>query len=220
MSVFDATIKAPLNDKLEKLEKRFDADVVFFYGEIHAGLIRPFRDMIEDLKKNGPARGNLVIVLNTPGGSAETAEKLVDIIRFHYPDVAFVVPDIAMSAGTIFCMSGDRIYMDYSSSLGPIDPQVWNEQQWVPALGYLDKVEEMLAKALNRRGIRRGPIAIRQFYPNASDDQLARMQDEMLAELRLRHPAVWAAYSGTPGKGEEHKKEAVGKTKSIMRQRR
>ena len=55
-----------------------------------------------------------------------------------------------MSAGTIFCMSGDKIYMDYSSSLGPIDPQVWNGKQWVPALGYLDKVEELLEK--DRKG--------------------------------------------------------------------
>lgn len=44
-------------------------------------------------------------------------------------------------------MSGDRIYMDYSSALGPIDPQVWNGKDWVPALGYLDKVNQLLEKA-------------------------------------------------------------------------
>jgi len=145
--IFDATIKNLLNEKLKKLEKHFDADVVFFYGEIHAGLIRPFRDMVEDLRRDVKKKDRLVIILNTGGGAAETAEKLVDIMRFHYKDVTFIVPDFAMSAGTIFCMSGNRIYMDYSSSLGPIDPQVWNGTQWVPALGYLDKVEEMLAKA-------------------------------------------------------------------------
>jgi hypothetical protein len=55
---------------------------------------------------------------------------------------------MAMSAGTILCMSGDKIYMDYASSLGPIDPQVPDPitQQYVPALGYLDKVEEITAK--------------------------------------------------------------------------
>ena len=37
--------------------------------------------------------------------------------------------------------------MDYSSSLGPIDPQVFNGKEWVPALGYLDQVEKMLEKA-------------------------------------------------------------------------
>jgi membrane-bound ClpP family serine protease len=44
-----------------------------------------------------------------------------------------------MSAGTIFCMSGNEIYMDYSSSLGPIDPQIFNGKEFVPALGYLDQ---------------------------------------------------------------------------------
>lgn len=47
-------------------------------------------------------------------------------------------------------MSGDRIYMDYSSALGPIDPQVQSKDgRWVPALGYLDKFEEILRKAKN-----------------------------------------------------------------------
>jgi len=72
---------------------------------------------------------------------------LVEIIRFHYKEVYFVVPDEAMSAGTVFCMSGDKIYMDYSSSLGPVDPQVYNGKDWVPALGYLDQVEKMIAKS-------------------------------------------------------------------------
>ena len=71
----------------------------------------------------------------------------MEIVRFHYSEVSFVVPDYAMSAGTVFCTSGDRIFMDYSSSLGPIDPRVFNGKDWVPALGYLDQVEKMLQKA-------------------------------------------------------------------------
>jgi hypothetical protein len=44
-------------------------------------------------------------------------------------------------------MSGEKIHMDYSSALGPIDPQVQaKDGRWVPALGYLDKFEEMLQK--------------------------------------------------------------------------
>ena len=52
-----------------------------------------------------------------------------------------------MSAGTLFALSGDKIYMDYSSSLGPVDPQVHNGTDWVPALGYLDQVEKMIQKS-------------------------------------------------------------------------
>ena len=37
--------------------------------------------------------------------------------------------------------------MDYTSSLGPIDPQIHNGKDWVPALGYLDQVEKMIRKS-------------------------------------------------------------------------
>ncbi len=142
------TIQENLNDKLRAIENEFEADVIFFYGPIYNALEKVFRDFIEDITDDSEFdRKRLVVILNTPGGSAETVEILVKIIRNHYTEVYFVVPDSAMSAGTIFCMSGDRIYMDYSSSLGPIDPQVHNGKNWVPALGYLDKVEELIKKS-------------------------------------------------------------------------
>lgn len=150
MQIFDTTILNILSERLAALEGHFDADVVFYYGEIHPTIEKMFRDCIEKLKEDqSQAKQRLVILLNTPGGSAETVEKMVEIVRFHYQEVDFVVPDYAMSAGTIFCMSGNKIYMDYSSSLGPIDPQVYNGKDYVPALGYLDQVERLLEKAKN-----------------------------------------------------------------------
>lgn len=145
--IFDLTLHNILNERLEKLEAHFTADVIFYYGPIADSLEKPFRDFIEDLKNDTVQHDTLCIILNTPGGSAETVEKLVKITRHHYQEVYFIVPDAAYSAGTIFCMSGDKIYMDYSSALGPIDPQVFNGKNWVPALGYLDKVEEMINKS-------------------------------------------------------------------------
>jgi Serine dehydrogenase proteinase len=145
--IFDSTLHEILNERLDKLEKHFSADVIFYYGPIADSLEKPFRDFIEDLKSDTKENSTLCIFLNTPGGSAETVEKLVKITRHHYQEVYFIVPDSAYSAGTIFCMSGDKIYMDYSSALGPIDPQVYNGTNWVPALGYLDKVEELIEKS-------------------------------------------------------------------------
>lgn len=145
--IFDSTLQDILNERLAKLEILFNADVIFYYGPIADSLEKPFRDFIEDLKSDTVQHQTLCIILNTPGGSAETVEKLVKITRHHYQEVYFIVPDSAYSAGTIFCMSGDKIFMDYSSSLGPIDPQVFNGKNWVPALGYLDKVEEMINKS-------------------------------------------------------------------------
>lgn len=145
--IFDHTIKEVLTERVQALEKHFGSDVVFYFGEIHPSLVKMFRDFLEKLAAEKDKKDLLTVFLNTPGGSAETVEKMVDIMRFHYKQVHFVVPDFAMSAGTILCMSGNKIYMDYSSSLGPIDPQVFNGKDWVPALGYLDQVEKLLEKA-------------------------------------------------------------------------
>jgi membrane-bound ClpP family serine protease len=164
--VFDNTIKETLNERLRALESHFNADVIFYFGIINPSLEKAFRDFIEQLKKDKEFdRNNLVVLLNTPGGSAETVEKMVSIMRFHYKEIYFIVPDYAMSAGTVLCMSGDKIYMDYSSSLGPIDPQVHNGKNWVPALGYLDKVEELIIKS--------------------KDDQLTQAEFMMLQQIDL-----------------------------------
>ena len=146
--VFESTVHDILNEKLLALEEHFEADVIFYYGAIFAGLENNFKELVEELKEDKVKRDRLCIVLNTSGGSVETVELLVRVIRFHYEEVYFIIPSAAYSAGTIFCMSGDKIFMDYSSSLGPIDPQVINDKGiWVPALGYLDKVDELIEKS-------------------------------------------------------------------------
>ena len=147
MREFDDQIREIAKERIKAVEELLQADVIFFYGPIYPSLEKRFRDFIEDLKSDNPRRDRIAIILNSPGGSAETVEKLVDIVRYHYREVHFVIPDEAMSAGTIFALSGDKIFMDYTSSLGPIDPQIHNGKDWVPALGYLDQVEKMIKKS-------------------------------------------------------------------------
>lgn len=123
------------------------SDVVAINGPIVKEMLPIIRDGIEMMKKNSQ-RNKLSIILTTNGGSAEVAERLVYIFRKHYDEVDFFVPDYAYSAGTILCMSGDNIFMDYYSVLGPIDPQVMNKDEvFVPALGYLDKIKELVDMA-------------------------------------------------------------------------
>lgn len=142
------TIKSLLNQKLESLEKHLDSDVLCFFGPIVDGTEGSFLQVIEQLCADKKKKDKLYIILTTPGGSAIAVERHVNIIRQFYPEVNFIVPDSAYSAGTIFCMSGNNILMDFYSVLGPIDPQVKNKEgKFVPALGYLDKVNELIKKA-------------------------------------------------------------------------
>lgn len=145
-----STIKDLLNKKLSKIEAHLDADVFCYYGALVDGLENQILSIIEELANDEQKKERLVVILTTTGGSAVAVERYVNIFRKHYSVVDFVVPDYAYSAGTIFCMSGDNIYMDYFSVLGPIDPQVQNKEgNWVAALGYLDKVNEAIEKSRN-----------------------------------------------------------------------
>ena len=210
ISHFEDTVKDVLTKRLICLEKHFDADVIFFYGQIQPGMEKFFRNFTEELKeekrKENESKDRLVIFLNTPGGSAETVEKLVEIIRFHYNEVYFVVPDAAMSAGTIFCMSGDKIFMDYSSSLGPIDPQVRTDKGFVPALGYLDQVEKLLEKARN------GTLTEAEFLILQKQDLAMLNQFEQVRNLTITLLKKWLVeYKFKDWKTHQTTKEKLGK---------
>ena len=128
-----------------------DSDLITYYGSIEHGALELWEKQIGNLVTNRVGiPEELVVILSTHGGSVECVEKMVDISRRFYKKVSFVIPSQAMSAGTIWTMSGDNIYMSYLSSLGPIDPQVQsNDGRWVPALGYLDKFNEIVEKSKN-----------------------------------------------------------------------
>lgn len=145
----DKTIHELLNKFLSKLEDHFDSDVFSYFGPMIDGQENTILKLLEEIANENKST-RLTIFLTTSGGSALAVERFVNIIRSLYDEIYFVVPDYAYSAGTIFCMSGDKIYMDYFSVLGPIDPQVQNKDgKWVPALGYLDKINELIEKAQN-----------------------------------------------------------------------
>jgi len=130
---------------LTDLEKYLKADVLVFYGPIVNGADSEIKDIIERLPNK---KETLYVILTTGGGVLLPVQRIVKVFRHYYKEVNFIVPNYAFSAGTILCMSGDKIYMNYFSCLGPIDPQVENrDHKLVPALGYLDKINELLDKA-------------------------------------------------------------------------
>jgi membrane-bound ClpP family serine protease len=160
----DQTIKSLLDSNLNDLEKHLNADVLWFYGPIHDGSEQAFLELVEQLAEDDNKKEILYIILTTPGGSAVAVERYVNIVRHHYKEVNFIVPNYAYSAGTIFCMSGDNIFMDYSSVLGPIDPQIVNKEgKMVPALGYLDKVNELIQKSQNGQLTQAEFIILKEF---------------------------------------------------------
>jgi hypothetical protein len=140
-------IEQQLDNGLEQLEEHFSADVLSFSGPVLFGVDNLVRAAVET-KRAKFKRGSLAVVLTTDGGYIQVVQRIVDIFRRHYRTVDFIIPNHAYSAGTVLVMSGNAIYMDYYSRLGPIDPQVENlTGRMVPALGYLEQYNRLIKKA-------------------------------------------------------------------------
>lgn len=66
----------------------------------------------------------LDLLLHTPGGSPAAAEAIINYLRKKFNNnIRVIVPQIAMSAGTMMACAAKSIVMGNQSSLGPVDPQ-------------------------------------------------------------------------------------------------
>lgn len=80
-----------------------------------------FMSTIKGLDKNI----GLDLILHTPGGSIGTTESIVTYLRSIFgTNIRAIIPQIAMSAGTMIACSCKEILMGKHSNLGPIDPQI------------------------------------------------------------------------------------------------
>lgn len=141
----DRIIEVQLKERIENLEAAAQADALTYFGPIYPMASEMIKEAIEELPQK---RDSILFLLDTGGGLIDVAERIAKILRHHYKRVVFVVPGEAMSAGTILVMSGDSIYMDYASTLGPIDPQIQAPSgNWVPALGYLEQYNRLIRKS-------------------------------------------------------------------------
>lgn len=67
----------------------------------------------------------LDLILHTPGGELSATEQIIKYLKscFH-GDVRAIIPQMAMSAGSMIAVSCKSVIMGKQSSLGPFDPQL------------------------------------------------------------------------------------------------
>lgn len=148
MGPVDIQVKSRLDRLLESIGEMLGADAVAVIGPIMPGLGTRFRTAIDAIDGK---RDAVAVVLDTPGGVVEVVESMATALRREYGEVSVIVPDKAMSAGTLFALSADRILMDHMSCLGPLDPQVVNGGKLIPALPYLNQFERYKRKSAENR---------------------------------------------------------------------
>lgn len=83
----------------------------------------------------------LDLIIHTPGGSIASTEAIVRYLQLMFDkDIRVIVPQIAMSAGTMVACSAREIVLGKQSSLGPIDPHL----SGIPAQGVIDEFKRAL----------------------------------------------------------------------------
>lgn len=141
-------LRNQLNAQIVELENLLDRDVLSIFGPIIPHLENVVKEAVEKIQNR---KDGIAIIHGTHGGVVEVVERIVKILRHHYKEVIFIIPNRAMSAGTVFALSGDAIYMDYYSCLGPIDPQISRsidgQPRLIPALSYVNQYNKIIEES-------------------------------------------------------------------------
>jgi len=149
---------------LAKLQKVTGRNIIAYYSSFLQKPELVLQSSINDNDKNGfmnsikqlDVKKGLDLILHTQGGETAATESLVDYLRSIFKtDIRAIVPQIAMSGGTMIACSCKSIIMGKQSSLGPYDPQYMG----VSAHGVIEEFETA------KREIRTDPSTIAVWQP-------------------------------------------------------
>lgn len=136
-------------------------------------------DMIEQVLQATTLPTGLCLVLNSPGGSALSAERIVRICRqYSGGNFDVIIASRAKSAATMIAFGANKIYMGLTSALGPIGTQVVRKEpdgttNWFSAHAIIESYDELMKKAVSTEG---------RVEPYLQ--QLSRHDDSQVEELR------------------------------------
>jgi len=91
------------------------------------------------------------IIIHTPGGIALAATQIALALEAHPARKTVMIPHYAMSGGTLIALAADEIMMDPHAVLGPVDPQLGDQQGMYAASSILKVVETKKTDELDDR---------------------------------------------------------------------
>ena len=110
----------PLTDFTLMLAERRERSVLCVNRAIDSDCVEVARSAADDLDE----AGGLTVLLDSPGGDIESAYRMLLALRGKAGDIEVLVPGMAKSAATFFCLGADSIHMGRYGELGPLDPQI------------------------------------------------------------------------------------------------
>ena len=176
-------------DYMRRLADKTDRNVIAYYS---AFLQKPtFPDVsINDRDTNAfmeavyklPKNKGLDLILHTPGGDIAATEKIINYLHSVFSDIRAIVPQMAMSAGSMIAVSCKQIVMGKQSCLGPFDPQM----NGVPCQSALKEFARAKQDVMaNPSSLGLWQVVISKYNPTflLSCEQAVRLSDELTDQI-------------------------------------
>lgn len=144
----------------EKIEKALDRPVIALFTSFrHKVMIEDSdADMLDGMLQPLNLTKGLAVIISSPGGRGEAAERIINTLRSYSGTGEFVaiVPGKAKSAATMICLGASKILMGSASELGPVDPQIpiWDDNfRWdISAFHVVDTYDTLFQDATKAKG--------------------------------------------------------------------
>lgn len=171
---------------IQRLQKKLNAKyrstgklIVYTANPYHAVASIMIQDvpLFEDLLRSTGRAEEGYLMINSLGGDANAAEKLLTMCRQRFTkSFNVIVPDYAKSAATMIALGSDKILMGYLAELGPIDPQLRTAPipgPGIPARSFIDGLE------LIRRNVTQKGDPVQMYFP-----MLTQIRPEIVARCQ------------------------------------
>ncbi len=168
-STFDIIRKEALQN-LYKHTKR--NTIIYYSGWLQKNLPELAQALsINDMDMNGfmtavnglDTSEDLDLILHTPGGEVAATEAIILYLQSKFKNIRVIVPQLAMSGGTMIACSANQIVMGKHSSLGPVDPQIGG----IPAHGIVEEFNKAHAEIkLDQSRLAVWQFILQKYGPN------------------------------------------------------
>lgn len=177
-NIIDTNSKEHRQRIIKSIQQKLDGKLIVYtaspfhpFPSIMIHDIPLFEDMLRSVSDS--EKGYLMI--NSPGGDANAAEKILMMCRRRFAkEFNVIVPDYAKSAATLIALGSDKIFMGYLAELGPIDPQLQTSSmprgELIPARSFIDGLD------IIRKKIKDEGDPVEMYLP-----MLAQIRPEILA---------------------------------------
>lgn len=164
---------------IQNLQKLLNAKVITYFASLYHPvpmIMNQDIPLFEDLLRSTGKADEGYLIINSPGGDGNVAEKMITMCRQRFTkSFKVIVPNFAKSAATMIALGSDEILMGYLAELGPIDPQLGNPftGSLIPARSFIDGLEMI------RRNIKEKGDPVQMYLP-----MLSQIRPEIIAQCQ------------------------------------